>query len=382
MKYKKVLLILLISIFIELFIFNYPALRTLFLGNNNINAEYSINENKILISNINKRITSVYISFKEPISNKVSYTLSYLSENNGNITLDKKTIYSSNGHYINLDTYSNCKEIELTVFSSKPIDLDHILLNHPNFNINIFRILLVFISIFFILKIKDKSLYKLQYNENSKLNHRISLVVLCGICAFIIITSLFNKNNFSLVNPNEINSNDTLLLQTEAFIHGSASLLIEPSNELLQMENPYNYDEKKKNNVDFLYDTTFYNGKYYSYFGIAPIITLMLPFRLITGMYLSNYLFNLIFIFGIIFLLYKVYKKLINKFIKNISLFNFYLGYFAILFASNILITLRGLKYDIVVSSGIFFLLLSVNLAMSIYNNKKYKYIKLIFLRY
>ena len=39
-----------------------------------------------------------------------------------------------------------------------------------------------------------------------------------------------------------------------------------------------------------------------------------------------------------------------------------------------------GAKYDIVVTSGIMFLLIAMNLAMSLYDKPKFKYIKLIFL--
>ena len=84
--------------------------------------------------------------------------------------------------------------------------------------------------------------------------------------------------------------------------------------------------------------------------------------------------------FGLAISLSMLYKKLVNKYIKKISLFNFYLGFYAIFFGTNFLTLFRGAKYDIVVSSGIMFLLISMNIAMSIYKNLKYKYIKLILL--
>ena len=89
---------------------------------------------------------------------------------------------------------------------------------------------------------------------------------------------------------------------------------------------------------------------------------------------------NRIYITISLFALYSLYKKLIDKYIKNISLFNFYLGFYTIIFASNIFTLLRGLKYDIVTTSAISFLLLSLNLAISIKNNNKHKYLKLILL--
>jgi hypothetical protein len=91
-------------------------------------------------------------------------------------------------------------------------------------------------------------------------------------------------------------------------------------------------------------------------------------------------MFNFVYIFISIIALYSLYKKLIDKYVKKISLCNFYLGFYTIILASNILTLLRGLKYDIVVTSGIAFLLISLNLAISLQNNSKYKKLKLILL--
>ena len=63
-----------------------------------------------------------------------------------------------------------------------------------------------------------------------------------------------------------------------------------------------------------------------------------------------------------------------------VSLCNYYLGYYAILFGSNVFTLLRGAKYDIVVTSGIMFILIAMNLSMSLYENYKLKYLKMILL--
>ncbi len=50
---------------------------------------------------------------------------------------------------------------------------------------------------------------------------------------------------------------------------------------LLQARNPY--DPKARPGVAVLHDASFYQGKYYIYFGPAPVVTLLLPFSLVTG---------------------------------------------------------------------------------------------------
>lgn len=72
----------------------------------------------------------------------------------------------------------------------------------------------------------------------------------------------------------------------DAFMNGQVSLLTEPSEELLAMDNPYDWGARSSERISYSWDHLLYNGKYYSYYGIAPVLTLFLPFRLITGTYL------------------------------------------------------------------------------------------------
>ena len=57
--------------------------------------------------------------------------------------------------------------------------------------------------------------------------------------------------------------------------------------EFLQLENPYdalNRDSDLINrDEDYLWDAAYYNGKFYVYFGILPVLVIFLPFYLITG---------------------------------------------------------------------------------------------------
>ncbi len=69
--------------------------------------------------------------------------------------------------------------------------------------------------------------------------------------------------------------------QFDAFIKGQIHLDVQPSAELLALENPYTPDNRM--NANSLYDRAFFDGKYYSYFGIAPILVFYYPYYLVTG---------------------------------------------------------------------------------------------------
>lgn len=380
-KYKVAIISIIVAILLEVFVCNFGFFRTLLVGNTNLPKKYSIDENKVKISNINTRVTSIYFEYNKELSDKITYNLSYQAEGNSDvIELNPKVILRNNKQYINFDTHSECKEIEVSFLTENDLEIENIVLNHPNFNFSIFRILILFIISVFILKLKNGSLYEVDYNPNSRSQNGVFVVNLIIICLFVFLYLIYQLNfETFFVDKNDINKSDSILMQTEALVNGQVELMEEPSKELKEMENPYDNIKRDNNGVNYLYDVAFYNGNYYNYFGIAPILTSILPFRLITGGYLQTAIFTMLYIFIAILALYSLYKKLVKKYIKKISLLNFYLGFYAILFGSNIFTLLRGMKYDIVVSSGIAFLLISLNLAMSIYDNK-YKYLKLVLL--
>lgn len=311
-----------------------------------------------------------------------------------------KVILQDERQYINFDTHTNCEKIEVHILTESNLNIKNITLNHPNISINILRIGFIYIICNFFLKINQDKLSNVSYDINDKKQNKSLRFNVISFSIFILIYIILQFNSdfvtfyiddsqnyryqldFSsfLIDKDEIDKEDSILMQTEALINGQVELMVEPSEELKNMENPYDSTKRDDEGVQYLYDVAYYNEKYYNYFGIAPILTSILPFRLLTGKYTHTYIFNMIYIFISIFSLYSLYKKFINRYIEKISVTNFNLGFFALLMASNILTLMRGAKYDIVVSCGIASILLSLNIILSLINSSKYKYIKLILL--
>lgn len=75
--------------------------------------------------------------------------------------------------------------------------------------------------------------------------------------------------------------------QTEAFLNGQIDLLWEAPEWLNEMDNPYDYISRVVRAGEaqghYLSDTGYYNGRYYMYFGVVPVITTFLPIRFLTG---------------------------------------------------------------------------------------------------
>ncbi len=81
--------------------------------------------------------------------------------------------------------------------------------------------------------------------------------------------------------------------QFDAFMKGQFNIDYEPSEKFLALENPY--DPAERSGTEYLYDRAYFEGKYYSYFGTAPIFTVMLPCYLLTGSLPSDAVIQLIY---------------------------------------------------------------------------------------
>jgi len=71
-------------------------------------------------------------------------------------------------------------------------------------------------------------------------------------------------------------------LQTQGFINGQINAAITPAPELLALKDPY---DPVANAPYRVHDMTLFRGKYYLYFGVAPIILFIYPLGIIAGWY-------------------------------------------------------------------------------------------------
>src|SRR5262249_33154255 len=74
-------------------------------------------------------------------------------------------------------------------------------------------------------------------------------------------------------------------LLAEGFLKGNLSLAKDPPKELLALKDPLDPVANEKYR---LHDASLYNGHYYVYFGPVPVLTLYLPWLVITGWSVPN----------------------------------------------------------------------------------------------
>ena len=68
-----------------------------------------------------------------------------------------------------------------------------------------------------------------------------------------------------------------------SFVEGRLDLGYEADPVLAELENPYDPAARAEAGANVHWDSAYYDGKYYVYFGVAPVVLFMVPSLLITG---------------------------------------------------------------------------------------------------
>lgn len=143
----------------------------------------------------------------------------------------------------------------------------------------------------------------------------------------------------------------------DAFANGQVSLVDEVPKELLELENPYDWSERKAAGVSCKWDHLLFEGKYYSYYGIAPVLTLFLPYHLATGYYFSGSLACFMYALTAAAFLALSYISIVKNWFGKTPLRLTILGLITTLFSSCVLVSVYAAQfYEIAQSSALCFL--------------------------
>ncbi len=111
--------------------------------------------------------------------------------------------------------------------------------------------------------------------------------------------------------------------QFDAFMKGQLHLDIDVSEGLLDMENPYDPAARDEAGVLYYWDHAYFEGKYYSYFGIAPLATVYLPVYLATGALPNEALACIMLaVYAVVFSAL-AYREVVLRFCKKANLWLF-----------------------------------------------------------
>lgn len=202
-----------------------------------------------------------------------------------------------------------------------------------NFNFSIIRMLSIYFVflLWFVFGPKAK-MWKLKLGDKESKKYLIGMLI-AQLCLFIFAFSLngyFVKEDFGI----QTGQRNQYKFLAESFSHGHLYLEEEPSELLKQMKNPYDTNKRdslfKDSDEEYLWDCAYYKGKYYVYFGVAPVIFYYLPHYLIFKTHIKTS--TCIFITGLLCTLaiFLLMKRIVKMWFKN----DVNLGLFIILFLS------------------------------------------------
>jgi hypothetical protein len=170
----------------------------------------------------------------------------------------------------------------------------------------------------------------------------------------------------------------------DAIIEGRVWLDVGTPERLLNAERPYSNEYRKANgyveNVDYMYDWAWYKGKNYCYFGVVPAVILYVPYKMITGNYLSNHAGIFLFAAVSIILLAALWWYCVRRWMPDARFAFFLLSFLALYFASGFYTVLTFVRfYAIVQVAGFMFAVAGILLLLKSVEKEKTNRLTLFF---
>jgi len=419
-------LALLISLFLEITLFNYTHYATLFTSKqfgivysqqeqsfiSNAN-EYSLKgiavQDSLLLptqlssfefKTLDTEIASIYINPIFIQGNTQRVRVTWADEESSERSIDVSIIKNLDfSNYINVNPHGKVSNLTIA-FLENNIAIKQIELNKEiPMVIMPIRLVIIFGILFFLICLKNtETREKISYfcfdymYDKANFRQRAGFAML--ICSMLIFNFLVSYSVYGF-RDNELATRWLKMYShymTDALLKKQLHLNIEVPKALLEIERPYddeyrlqhglflNRHQKHLDTLEnaLIADLAFYNGKFYSYFGMVPAIILFTPYKLITGNYLPSSVGTFLFASLATVLLMLLWKQIAQNYLKKLPYFFFLIGGGALYASSFIPIVLATKFYHPIAQySALSFVILGV---MTLLQAKENLSIKLLFI--
>ena len=177
--------------------------------------------------------------------------------------------------------YGKVRELQLEVPDVHPwVQVGTITLSSRipfHFSYARYLILLVLAGLTIVIRITGFS--KVVYDRKRR-SHRIAVTLVTIVCTASSCLFLVPKEKMVEypVPDDRIRTSTPYVQMFDALQNGRAWVDIPVDERLETLENPYDNEERTKSGIPAAWDRAYYNGKYYCYFGITPVLTIYYPF--------------------------------------------------------------------------------------------------------
>ncbi|WP_394919778.1 hypothetical protein [uncultured Robinsoniella sp.] len=332
---KSVIFGLVFAVFVECFLVNYRTWESFSFspiegylvdyGSGKESREpgkvhFSKEEAVIEITGINEVVHNLYLDIQPEKKSIRQLSIRISAVDDGNelyYQLPELVISANKGNYVKLNLSGKAKKLKIEIedLKGESVWIKQTGLNaHKPFYVDVSHIAGIFVLWMLVCGIFHmRHLFKNKCNLKDKKQYVICMAVI-GIELAAVLSSSFSTAKY--VNPPWVHHYQYEKL-AQSLAKGHFYLDIEPSRELQAMDNPYDKNLRKELNVSHEWDTAYYQGKYYVYFGIMPVLVFYLPFYLITGhgfpTIAGTVICEVFLILGILLLLLALVKRYFRK---------------------------------------------------------------------
>ena len=156
--------------------------------------------------------------------------------------------------------------------------------NKIPFRFSAARFLILLLLIGLILAVRETGFNHVTYDRKRR-SHRIAVIAMTAVCTMSFLLFIIPKEKLLdyPVDPGFIAISDPYIQNFDALEHGRGWIDMPADERLETLENVYDNEERISSGIPAAWDRAYYNGKYYSYFGITPVLTIYYPFWFIFG---------------------------------------------------------------------------------------------------
>ena len=215
----------------------------------------------------------------------------------------------SESEYIHINASGNVDTLTVELVGddvSYPISIEKVSINAPepfNFNMLRFMVTVLVLTVAWLFRPRSR-IYQISMVDEPVFTKR---AIIAAVIVEVLVVSSFlfmgsnlvgvaSKNyNYgswdqeSVVNVFEVGGENAqqYAMLAQAMAKGQLYLEEQPPDWLVEMDDPYDKglrdEARKAGGEDYLFDAAYYNGHYYVYFGVVPVLLFYLPFYLMTG---------------------------------------------------------------------------------------------------
>lgn len=345
----------------------------------------------IKLNNINEHIENIHISalpVNPSISGGSGYKefLIYVADESNSLGVYCGELMSCQD--VPMSTYKVIHTSGVSEFVKIEIGKDSCIINDIGINANIpfsfsfvRAIIIYIIGLFFFLFRPKSDLYnqKLFQTFNIKNVGIILSTLLLSLVVVIFVGTAFNGEYSNVVNKNKKEARPVFEQYNElaaALMGGHVYLDREPDDEIKSLNNPYDISERitvlGEEKTEIFIDYAYYDGHFYSYFGVVPAVLFFIPYILLTGHGILTYKIVLIVTIMTIFAIYAFVYELCYKYFPNINVGTYILSTLFLTFASSwIYLVYFGVVYSLPISCALLFAFLGLMLWLRATRNNK-----------